>query len=140
MRLFAFFLVVTGILAGCESAAPSGCRPATERIYINQRFPDRAETFHPDSLRVFLFETQFDNTVSIQVGNSVIARQHLLTGPNGLAGRVFVRAKSQEKVVIRTANQCTYFKLKDGYKYLYIDKQRNLGWHIEYSNFSRAYF
>ena len=121
------------------SNQPSGCLPALESVYVNNRYPDQIEPYNPDSARVFVFEQEFQDTVSVLIANKLIAKKHLQTQSNGLAAGVNINAQSNNEITITTNRSCTSFRLKDGYKYVYINQVQGREWTIAYSNFNRGY-
>ena len=143
MRQFTFLLIISAGLSvnllGCERDIKSGCQPVSETIFVNERFPSQIEQYSPDSMRVFTFEYDFTDSVSIETGSRIIAKGYVATGSNGFAGRLLVKAQPNEEIVIRAINGCAHFILKDGYKYLYINRLKNKNWTITYSNFGRGY-
>lgn len=146
MRQLTSLLAIIGAtitLLGCQPTIPSDpsdCRPITESIYVNERFPSHIEQYHPDSVRVFTFENNFSDSVAVSVSGTVAARGYLATKSNGFAGRLLVKAQPNEEIVINTTSGCARFKLKEGYKYLYINRSENQKWDVAYSNFGRGYF
>lgn len=141
-RLTSFLTVVCAItgLLGCKLGIESECRSVSESVFVNKQHPSDIETFSSDSLRVFTFELDFKDTVSVSSANKILAKGYLTTKSNGLAGQLKVKAQSNEEIVINTSNGCAHFKLRDGYKYLYVNRSNNKNWTIEYSNFGRGYF
>ncbi len=143
MRQLTFLLAISwaaSTFLGCQQEIPSDCRPVTESIYINDRFPAAIEQYHPDSLRVFTFESNFSDSVAISVSSGVVAKGYLATKSNGLAGRLLVNAQPNDEITINATSGCARFKLKDGCKYLYINRSDDKKWNVAYSNFSRGYF
>ena len=117
------------------------CAAPTESIYVNQRFPNSIEPFDPAADRVFNFESSFQDTVVVLVDQQVVAKRYMDSNSSGLAAQLHVKAASGAKISIRTTpNDCVEFPLKDGYKYLYINRYPTRHWDIAYSNFSRAYY
>ena len=117
------------------------CATPIESIYINQRFPGSVEKFDPLSERVFNFESSFDDLVEVLVDGQSVARKRMENNSSGLAGQVKIKAPSGAKISIRTTpNDCVEFQLKQGYKYLFINRYPVRQWNISYSNFSRGYF
>jgi hypothetical protein len=142
MRQLTFLLSIGGITInffGCRQDIQSNCRSVTESIYINDRFPSHIEQYHPDSLRVFTFESDFKDSVTVSVGGSVAAKGYLVTKSNGFAGRLLIKAQANEELRINSATGCAHFHLKEGYKYLYINRSENKKWDVVYSNFGRGY-
>ena len=137
------FLVAAIILilihSSCDQDVQSGCRPVTESIYMNDRFPSQTEQFHPDSLRAFNFEYDFKDSVAISVRGSSVAKKYIATTTSGLAGVFLVKAQANDEIIISTTNGCAHFRLKDGYKFLYINRVENKDWRVTYSNVGRGY-
>ncbi len=138
-------------LAGCKRAdvsdavnqtrQTSGCLSVTESVYVNTRYPDHIDPYYPDSARVLNFEEYFEDTVSVFVGNRLVAKQFMQTKSNGLAKSLRVKARANEELRITLGqNGCASFRLKDGYQYLYVTRSEGRGWAIAYSNYSRGYF
>ena len=60
---------------------------------------------------------------------------------SGLADQVKIKASAGAKINIRTTpNDCVEFSLKEGYKYLFINRYPVRKWDIAYSNYSRGYY
>jgi hypothetical protein len=89
---------------------------------------------------VFIFESDFKDTVSVSAADKMVAKGYLVTKSNGLVGQLKMKAQSNEKIVINTSNGCTHFKPREGYKYLYINRSNNKNRTIGYSNFGQGYF
>jgi hypothetical protein len=140
MRPFTFIWLGLVCLPGCEQGINSGCRSVSESVYVNERFPADTAIYSPDSARVFMFEYDFNESISLSVNNNLIAQADFVTTTAGLAGRLVVKAKPTDEIVISTTNGCAHFKLRDGYKYLYINRLNNKDWRIAYSNYGRGYF
>ena len=117
------------------------CTEPTESIYVNKKYPESIEKFDPFAERVFGFESSFQDTVYVYVDDRFASKTFLSTSSNGSAGQLRVKASAGSKVSLRTTpNDCVEFRLKDGYKYLYINRYPVRKWDIAYSNFSRAYY
>lgn len=117
------------------------CVAPTETIYVNKRYPESVEKFDPTEDRILGFESSFDDTVAVYVNGTFIERRTLKTSSNGSAGQIRIKAVSGAKISISTTpNDCTEFELKNGYKYLYINRYPARKWDIAYSNFSRGYY
>ena len=117
------------------------CIAPTETVYVNKRYPDSIEKFDPTEDRIIGFESSFDDTVAIYVNGTLVERRTLKTSSNGSAGQVRIKAKTGAKISISTTpNDCMEFELKDGYKYLFINRYPARKWDIAYSNFSRGYY
>lgn len=143
MRKSPFLLAIIGVsttLLGCDLGIESNCRSVSESVFVNERYPSDIEQFNSDSLRVFTFELDFKDTVSVSTSNTVLAKSYLITKSSGFAGQLKVKAQPDEEIVINTATSCAHFKLRDGYKYLYINRLENKNWTVEYSNFGRGYY
>lgn len=142
MRPFTFSLIWLGLvsLTGCEQGIQSACQSVSERVYVNERFPADTAKYSPDSVRVFMFEYDFSDSIGVLADNNIAAKGYFVTKSNGLAGRLVVKAQPNDEIVINTTKGCAHFKLRDGYKYLYINRLNNKNWSIAYSNFGRGYF
>lgn len=117
------------------------CAKPTESIYVNQRYPDQVEPFNPTTERVFNFESSFNDTVEVLVNEAVVAKRYMAGNSSGLAGQLKIKALSGAKIAIRTTpNDCVEFTLKEGYKYLFINRYPIRKWDIAYSNYSRGYY
>lgn len=117
------------------------CVTPTETIYVNKRYPESFERFDPAEDRIFGFEASFDDTVAVYVNGTLVERRTLKTSSNGSAGQIRVKAAAGAKISISTTpNDCLEFELKDGFKYLYINRYPVRKWDIAYSNFSRGYY
>lgn len=117
------------------------CAKPTESIYVNQRFPDHIEKFDPAADRVLNFESSFNDTVVVLVDQKVVAKKYMDSNSSGLAGQLKIKAPAGAQIAIRTTpNDCVEFGLKEGYKYLFINRYPVRKWDIAYSNFGRAYY
>ena len=117
------------------------CAKPTESVYVNQRYPDQIEKFDPLADRVFNFESSFNDTVEVLVNEQVVAKGYMAGNSSGLAGQLKIKAPSGAKIAIRTTpNDCVEFLLKEGYKYLFINRYPIRKWDIAYSNYSRGYY
>lgn len=117
------------------------CVAPTETIYVNKRYPESVEKFDPTEDRILGFESSFSDTVAVYVNGTFIERRTLKTSSNGSAGQIRIKAVSGAKISISTTpNDCMEFELKNGYKYLYINRYPARKWDIAYSNFSRGYY
>lgn len=136
-----FLLICLGLtgLLGCEQGIQSGCRSVSETVDVNKPSPNSIEPFSPDSARVFMFEYNFNEPISVLVNDNLIAQKQLEASTNGLAGRLLVKARPNDEIVLKTTNGCAHFNLKDGYKYLYITRINNKDWAIAYANYGRGY-
>jgi hypothetical protein len=141
-RLTSLLIVVCVVygLLGCDPKIESECRTVSESVFVNEQHSFDIEPFSSDSLLVFTFELDFHDTVSVFATDKLLAKGYLVTKSNGLAGQLKVKAQSNEEIVINTSNGCAHFKLRGGYKYLYVNRLNNKKWTIEYSNFGRGYF
>lgn len=144
MRPFCFLstlLICTlASLSGCDPGLDATCRSVTERIYVNDRFPSGNEKFNPDSMRVLTFEYDFNDSVAVFSGNNRLAGGFMATGSNGYAGRLRISAQPNEELTLVTTHGCAHFRLKDGYRYLYITRQDNTRWEVAYANIGKGYF
>lgn len=117
------------------------CATPTESIYVNQRFPNSIEKFDPLAERAFNFESSFRDTVEVLIDEKVVAKKYMESNSSRLAEQLKIKASSGAKISIRTTpNDCVEFRLKDGYKYLFINRYPVRKWDIAYSNFSRGYY
>ncbi|WP_307143769.1 hypothetical protein [Siphonobacter sp. SORGH_AS_1065] len=126
LPLFLAISLLIGMISGCTKDANN----LTENIYVNERFPDSSEKFHPDSMRVFTFESYFKNWVTVSKQDQILAEGYIETYSNGSAGRFLVKAQSRDRITIRAAKEQASFRLKDGYKYLYINKLNTNKWTV----------
>lgn len=117
------------------------CATPAESIYINQRYPDQVEKFDPFADRVFNFESSFSDTVAVLVDDKLVAKKYMKSNSSGLSDQLKIKASSGAKISIRTTPaDCVEFRLKEGYKYLFINRYPVRKWDIAYSNFSRGYY
>ena len=117
------------------------CATPTESIYLNQRFPDQIEKFDPLAERVFNFESSFGDMVEVFVDGKSVAKKRMESNSSGLADQLKIKAAAGAKIAIRTTpNDCVEFQLKDGYKYLFINRYPVRKWNVAYSNYGRAYY
>lgn len=117
------------------------CAKPTESVYVNQRFPNSIEKFDPMAERVLNFESSFNDTVVVLVNQKVVAKKYMDSNSSGLAGQLKIMASPDAVIAIRTTpNDCVEFSLKDGYKYLFINRYPIRKWDISYSNSGRAYY
>lgn len=117
------------------------CAKPTESIYVNQRYPDHIEKFDPAADRVFNFESSFNDTVVVLVDQKIVAKKYMDSNSSGLAAQLKIKATAGAKIAIQTTpNDCVEFDLKEGYKYLFINRYPVRKWDVAYSNFSRGYY
>ena len=117
------------------------CAKPTESIYINQHFPNSIEKFDPMAERVLNFESSFNDTVVVLVNQKVVAKKYMDSNSSGLAGQFRIIAPVGAVIAIRTTpNDCVEFSMKEGYKYLFINRYPIRKWDISYSNYGRAYY
>ncbi|WP_420154586.1 hypothetical protein [Siphonobacter sp.] len=122
-------------LLSCTKEHEITCKSVSEDV------DERAnpEPFHRDSLRIFTFEHTFDDSLSIVVDNQVEAKGRVGTDFSlGMAKSFSIKAQSGQMIRIQTSSDCASFSLKDGYKYLYINRN-NGKWKLTYSNVARGY-
>ncbi len=140
MRLLCVLLIVLSALLigmlGCKKEHEVTCKTVSEEV-DNQK---ASKPFHRDSSRVFTFEMFFNDSVSITVGNRVAITGHLSSNlTTGMAQKFSIKAQPGELIMIQTTSDCAYFPLKDGYKYLYFNRNKGK-WKVTYSNVGRGYF
>ncbi|PQA54949.1 hypothetical protein [Siphonobacter curvatus] len=140
MRLLCVLLIVLSALLmgmlGCKKEHELTCKTVSEEV--DNR--NASELFHRDSSRVFTFEMYFNDSVSIAVGSRVAATGRLVSDfTNGMARSFLIKAQPREIIMIQTTSDCAYFPLKDGYKYLYFNRNKGK-WKVTYSNVGRGYF
>ncbi len=92
---------------------------------------------------IFTFEEIKSDTIAILVDGKRIAKGYMVTA--GDVGRVdktiVVTRPKVGMIILKTINHgCTQFRLRKGYKYVYINQTLSDEWHITYSNFRRMYF
>lgn len=81
------------------------------------------------------------DTVVVMVDQKVVAKKYLARHSSGLADQRKITATSGAKITSQTTpNDCVEFKQKDGYKYLFINRDPTRHWDIAYATFSRGYF
>jgi hypothetical protein len=75
-RLTSFLTVFCAftVLLGCEPGIESVCRSVSESVFVNEQHPSNIEPFSSDSLRVFTFELDFKDTVSVSGANKILAK------------------------------------------------------------------
>lgn len=144
-RTLAFCLVLSALITtvGCKQEPlvnQASCDPVEESVHVNERYPSSIEPFSADSLRVLTFESNFKDTISVRIGNQLLAKEYLETTPSSLAGRMELALRVNQEITLKAGEGCARFKLRDGYKYLYINRLADKGWTITYSNYSRGYF
>ena len=117
------------------------CATPAESIYVNQRYSDQVQKFDPFADRIFIFESSFSDTVAVLVDEKLVAKKYMKGNSSGLSDQLKIKASSGAKISIRTTpNDCVEFRLKEGYKYLFINRYPVRKWDIAYSNFSRGYY
>ena len=117
------------------------CATPTESVYVNKRFPNSSEKFDPSAERLFNFESSFEDIVEVFVDGKPVAKKRMESNSSGLADQLKIRAPARAKISIRTTpNDCVEFQLKDGYKYLFINRYPVRKWNVTYSNYGRAYY
>lgn len=123
-------------MLGCKKEHELTCKTVSEEVDNRKA----SELFHRDSSRVFTFEMYFNDSVSIAVGSRVAATGRLVSDfTNGMARSFRIKAQPREIIMIQTTSDGAYFPLKDGYKYLYFNRNKGK-WKVTYSNVGRGYF
>ena len=92
--------------------------------------------------KVFTFEAMFNDTISIWVADKLIFKKYMKTDSLGdLADRASIKVKPKTEITIRTVEQgCTRFRLKKGYKHIYVQRDGNGQWGLTYSKYRRIYW
>lgn len=119
------------------------CSYPDEKISIPPVHPQLIEKYDPAASKVFMFEEGFNDTISIWVADKLIFKKYMRSDSEvGFADRKNIKIKPETEVTIRTVEQgCTRFRLKKGYKYIYIQRDWNNGqWGLTYSNYRRGYW
>ena len=135
------FLSVTYSLFG-QANEVVDCSYPSEKISIDPIHPKRIEKYDPSVAKIFVFEDDFRDTISILVANNLILKKYMESdAEGGFADRVPVKVRPKTEIIIGTEKRgCTRFKLKKGYKYVYIQRHYDGQWSIAYSNFGRKYW
>ena len=120
------------------SAQVTTCLPAKDDVWIDKRAKLRRYV----NRTIFIFESSFNDTVSVTVDNKLITKRYMETTSAGaVIGVVIVPHPSIGNVIIKTNNgTCTQFCLKEGYLYAYINSETLGKWLITYSNYERIYY
>jgi hypothetical protein len=116
------------------------CPTAKDSVWINKRFPKQLERYEKKT--IFIFEQVFTDTVSVLVDGKLVAKEYMeSTSAGRILKDVVVSRPLLGDVVVRSARfSCTQFKLRKGYKYVYINQDAFGKWFITYSNYGRAYY
>lgn len=114
------------------------CLPVKDDVWINKHAKPRRYV----NRTIFIFETQFNDTVSVTVDKKLIARRYMETTSAGaVIGVVVVPRPLIGDVTIKTnKSTCTQFCLKEGYLYAYVNLDQFGKWLITYSNYERMYY
>jgi hypothetical protein len=118
------------------------CAYPDEKISIDLVHPKRNEKYDLTAVKVFTFEDDFRDTISVWVADKLILKKYMKTDEEGgFADRVNIKIEPKTEVIIRTVEQgCTQFRLKKGYKYIYVLRDINGRWGVTYSNYRRFYY
>ena len=118
------------------------CTYPDERISIDSIHPKRIEKYDHTAAKVFTFQEDFRDTISIWVADKLVLKKYMKTdAEGGLADQVNIKVKPKTEVTIRTVDRgCTRFMLKKGYKYVYVQRRHDGRWGITYSNYKRGYW
>jgi hypothetical protein len=119
------------------------CPYPDEKISIPPVHPKLIEKYDPAAAKVFMFEEGFKDTISIWVADKLIFKKYMKSdAEGGFADRANIKVKPKTEVTFRMVEQgCTRFRLKKGYKYIYVQRDYNNGqWGLTYSNYRRGYW